>query len=41
MNDPLGHMEGDRSLKDLADLLNQTFLPSDLITRMEADEFAV
>ena len=41
MNDPLGHKEGDRFLKDLADLLNQTFLASDLIAHMEGDEFAV
>ena len=41
INDTLGHKEGDRALKDLGDLLNQTFRASDLIARMGGDEFAV
>jgi len=41
INDTLGHKEGDRALKELGDLLSQTFRASDLIARMGGDEFAV
>jgi diguanylate cyclase (GGDEF)-like protein len=41
VNDTLGHKEGDRALKDLAEILNHTFRASDLIARMGGDEFAV
>jgi diguanylate cyclase (GGDEF)-like protein/PAS domain S-box-containing protein len=41
LNDRLGHDVGDAALVATADLLRQTFRPTDIIARMGADEFAV
>lgn len=41
INDSLGHVEGDRALVRMADLLRRTFRESDLIARVGGDEFAV
>jgi len=41
INDTLGHSEGDRALKDIADILKMTFRASDIIARIGGDEFAV
>lgn len=41
INDQYGHHEGDRALKKIADILNETFRSSDLIARLGGDEFTV
>jgi diguanylate cyclase (GGDEF)-like protein len=41
INDRFGHAEGDRALRELADLLNSTFRASDVIARLGGDEFIV
>ena len=41
INDSLGHIEGDRALVDVADLLKKTFRESDIIGRIGGDEFTV
>jgi diguanylate cyclase (GGDEF)-like protein len=41
INDTLGHKEGDRALKEMAEIVSSTFRASDLVARMGGDEFAV
>jgi diguanylate cyclase (GGDEF)-like protein/PAS domain S-box-containing protein len=41
INDALGHQEGDRALRETADVLTETFRKSDVIGRIGGDEFAV
>jgi diguanylate cyclase (GGDEF)-like protein/PAS domain S-box-containing protein len=41
INDSLGHAEGDRALKQTAEVLKDTFRSSDIIARVGGDEFVV
>lgn len=41
INDSLGHPEGDRAIKAVAQLLQHTFRKADIISRIGGDEFAV
>jgi diguanylate cyclase (GGDEF)-like protein len=41
INDTLEHKEGDRALKEMAEIMSTTFRASDLVARMGGDEFAV
>lgn len=41
VNDSHGHHEGDRALREIADLLSATFRESDIKARLGGDEFAV
>lgn len=41
INDLFGHTEGDFAIKKTAELLNQTFKNSDIISRLSGDEFLV
>jgi diguanylate cyclase (GGDEF)-like protein len=41
INDTFGHPEGDRALRSVANILNETFRNSDLIARLGGDEFVV
>jgi len=41
INDTFGHQEGDKAIKETAELLRETFRASDLIARLGGDEFAV
>jgi diguanylate cyclase (GGDEF)-like protein/PAS domain S-box-containing protein len=41
INDTLGHLEGDRALRDTAGLLRDCFRESDIIARLGGDEFAI
>ena len=41
INDTFGHMEGDRVLIDLANILKLSFRDSDIVARMGGDEFIV
>jgi diguanylate cyclase (GGDEF)-like protein/PAS domain S-box-containing protein len=41
INDEFGHNEGDNALIKTADILNRSFLPSDIIARLGGDEFTV
>jgi diguanylate cyclase (GGDEF)-like protein len=39
VNDTLGHKEGDRLIKDTADILKSTYRETDIIARIGGDEF--
>ncbi|MDQ7786976.1 MAG: diguanylate cyclase [Thermodesulfovibrionales bacterium] len=41
INDTLGHLEGDRTLRDTAKIFKETFRESDIVARIGGDEFAV
>ena len=41
INDELGHLEGDRALKDTATVLTSTLRSADAVARVGGDEFAV
>ena len=41
INDSYGHAEGDAALKDLTEILKQTFRESDIIARIGGDEFVI
>ena len=41
INDRFGHVEGDRYLSNMADILNRCFADADLVGRMGGDEFIV
>jgi len=41
INDKLGHKIGDQALVEAADVLRETFRESDIIARLDGDEFAV
>jgi diguanylate cyclase (GGDEF)-like protein len=41
INDNLGHHEGDKALKEIADVFRKTFRESDIIARIGGDEFAI
>jgi len=41
VNDAFGHEDGDRLLRDLADLMRATFRASDVVGRVGGDEFCV
>jgi diguanylate cyclase (GGDEF)-like protein/PAS domain S-box-containing protein len=41
INDRFGHAQGDRALRDTADLLRLTFRESDILARLGGDEFVV
>jgi diguanylate cyclase (GGDEF)-like protein len=41
INDTFGHLEGDRALRDTANLLRECFRESDIIARLGGDEFAI
>jgi diguanylate cyclase (GGDEF)-like protein len=41
INDTFGHQEGNRALRETAEVLKQTFRESDLVARLGGDEFAV
>ncbi|RJQ48134.1 MAG: sensor domain-containing diguanylate cyclase [Nitrospiraceae bacterium] len=41
INDTLGHPAGDPALKDIANILKQTFRESDIIARTGGDEFVI
>ncbi|MEE8597114.1 MAG: diguanylate cyclase [bacterium] len=41
INDNLGHHEGDKALKEIANVFRKTFRESDIIARMGGDEFAI
>ena len=41
INDTCGHEEGDRALRDTANILQETFRDSDIVGRIGGDEFAI
>lgn len=41
VNDKYGHSEGDKALKDAANILRATFRESDILARLGGDEFAI
>lgn len=41
INDGFGHNAGDRTIRAMAELLNETFRSSDIVARLSGDEFAV
>jgi len=41
INDSLGHLEGDRAIIDIADILRKVFRTSDILVRIGGDEFCV
>ncbi len=41
LNDTFGHNEGDRALKDIANILKANYRESDIVARIAGDEFAV
>jgi len=41
INDTAGHVEGDRALQAVAEILRRTFRVSDIVARLGGDEFAV
>ena len=41
VNDSLGHEEGDRMLRDTADVFRQTFRDADILARIGGDEFVI
>ena len=41
INDSFGHLEGDRALRDTANLLRDCFRESDIVARLGGDEFAI
>jgi diguanylate cyclase (GGDEF)-like protein/PAS domain S-box-containing protein len=41
INDTFGHAEGDRALRDVADVLRNAFRDTDVIARLGGDEFTV
>jgi diguanylate cyclase (GGDEF)-like protein len=41
INDTLGHHEGDKVLKDVANVLRETYRDSDIIARVGGDEFVI
>jgi diguanylate cyclase (GGDEF)-like protein/PAS domain S-box-containing protein len=41
INDTMGHKEGDRAIKETADVLKKTFRNSDVIGRIGGDEFVI
>lgn len=41
INDQRGHAEGDRAIRDMADVLRKTFRGSDVLARLGGDEFVV
>jgi len=41
INDSLGHLEGDNALKDVAEIIRETFRESDIVARMGGDEFVI
>jgi len=41
INDTLGHEEGDRALRDAADLFREVFRKTDIVGRIGGDEFAI
>ena len=41
VNDTLGHNEGDKLIKNFAKILNKSFRPSDVVSRIGGDEFCV
>ena len=41
INDTLGHPEGDRAIRDAAEVIRASFRDSDVVARLGGDEFAV
>ena len=41
INDTYGHLEGDRLIENVAEILKQTFRSDDIVARVGGDEFAV
>lgn len=41
INDRFGHLEGDRALIDIAEIIKETFRESDIVARIGGDEFVI